>query len=102
MSSAERPLGELVAMGVIAGLVALGLAFATRPRGTARPPLRSPDLLEARASAFELHPASARLTARSRDGALSSDLDLAIVVDGAARPLVLDRDELHVVPDGLR
>ncbi len=89
-------------MGVIAGLVALGLAFATRQRGTARPPLRSPDLLEARASAFELHPASARLTARSRDGALSSDLDLAIVVDGAARPLVLDRDELHVVPDGLR
>jgi hypothetical protein len=102
MSGGRKPLGELVAMGVIAGLVAFGLAFATRPRGAPRAPARSPNVLETRLATFELHPAAARLSARSRDGALHSDVDLAIVVDGSVRPLVLDRDELHVVEDGLR
>jgi hypothetical protein len=89
-------------MGIIAGLVAFGLAFATRTRGPARAPVRSPNTLETRAATFELHPAAARLSVRSRDGALSRDLDLALVVDGDTRPLALDRDELRITPDGLR
>ncbi|HEX3345420.1 MAG TPA: hypothetical protein VHS09_12640, partial [Polyangiaceae bacterium] len=97
-----RPFGELVAMGVIAGLVAFGLAFATRTHGTARAPVRSATSLETRIAAFELHPAAAKLSVRSRDGALSRELELALVVDGTTRPLVLDRDELRVTPDGLR
>jgi hypothetical protein len=102
MASGVRPLGELVAMGVIAGLAAFGLALATRTRGTARVPVRSPDTLETRGSTFELHPSAARLSVRSRDGALSRDLDLSLVVDGEVRRLVLDRDGLRVTPDGLR
>jgi hypothetical protein len=89
-------------MGIIAGLVAFGLAFATRTHGTARAPVRSPTGLETRIASFELHPAAARLSVRSRDGALSRELDLALVVDGTTRPLVLDRDELRATPDGLR
>jgi hypothetical protein len=102
MPGARKPLGELVAMGVIAGLVAFGLAFATRPRGAGRVVARSPNVLESRVATFELHPAAAKLDARSRDGALSRELDLALVVDGTARPLVLDRGELHATADGLR
>jgi len=61
-------LGELVAMGVIAGLVAFGLAFATRSRGRVRAPTRTPNGMETRVAAFELHPTAARLSVRSRDG----------------------------------
>jgi hypothetical protein len=89
-------------MGVIAGLAAFGLALATRTRGTVRVAVRSADTLETRGAIFELHPAAARLSVRSRDGALSRDLDLALVVDGDTRPLVLDRDGLRATPDGLR
>jgi hypothetical protein len=89
-------------MGVIAGLAAFGLALATRTRGTVRVPVRAADTLETRGATFELHPAAARLSVRSRDGTLSRDLDLALVVDGDTRPLALDRDGLHVTPDGLR
>ena len=84
-------------MGIIAGLVAFGLAFATRTHGTARAPVRSPTGLETRIASFELHPAAARLSVRSRDGALSRELDLALVVDGTTRPLVLDRDEIVIL-----
>ena len=89
-------------MGVIAGLVAFGLAFATRTHGTSHAPVRSPTGLQTHGASFELHPAAARLSVRSRDGALNRELDLALVVDGATRPLVLDRDELQITPDGLR
>jgi hypothetical protein len=102
MPSGSRPLGERIAMGIIAGLVAFGLAFATRTRGTARVPVRAPNSLESRGATFELHPAAARLTVRSRDGALDRELDLALVVDGDTRPLALDRDELRATADGLR
>jgi hypothetical protein len=102
MASGRRPLGELVAMGVIAGLIAFGLAFATRSRGIARAPVRSASGLETRVATFELHPAAARLSVRSRDGALNRELDLALVVDGDTRPLALDRDEVHVTPQGVR
>ena len=66
-------------MGVIAGLVAFGLAFATRTHGTSHAPVRSPTGLQTHGASFELHPAAARLSVRSRDGALNRELDLALV-----------------------
>ena len=101
MPTAGKPVGELVAMGVIAGLVAFGLAFATRSRGTVRVQPRVPNVVETRNVLFELHPGSARLTARSRDGALSRDFDLTLVVDGAPQPLTVDRDQLHTTANGV-
>jgi hypothetical protein len=101
MSAGGKPVGELVAMGVIAGLVAFGLAFATRSPGTVRPRPHAPNVVETRSVVFELHPGSARLTARTRDGAMSRDFDLALIVDDATQPLVLDRDELRATPDGM-
>ena len=88
-------------MGVIAGLVAFGLAYALRPRGAARAPTRVPTVLQTRAATFELHPSAAQLTVRSRDGTVSRDLDLAIVVDGTPHPLVLAREDLRPGPDSL-
>jgi len=101
MPTAGKPVGELVAMGIIAGLVAFGLAFATRSRGTVRVQPRLPNVVETRGVVFELHPGSARLTARSRDGALSRDFDLTLVVDGVTQPLTVDRDQLRATPDGM-
>src|SRR5579871_4700089 len=102
MPSSPRPLGELVAMGVIAGLVAFGLALATRPRGAARVAPRASTALGTRLATTELHPGAARITVRSRDGALARDVDLALVVDGVARPLSFGRDDLRRAGDALR
>ena len=68
----------------------------------AAPPQRAANLLDARDALFELHPGAARLSVQSRDGALSRDLDLALVVDGVSRPLVLGREELRASGDALR
>ncbi len=100
--SGSKPIGELLAMGVIAGLVAFGLALANRPHAPRRPPQRAANLLDARDALFELHPGAARLSVQSRDRALSRDLDLALVVDGVSRPLVLGREELRASGDALR
>ena len=94
-------MGELIAMGVIAGLVAFGLAFATRPRGTVRLRSHAANVVETKSVIFELHPGSARLTVRTRDAAVSRELDLALLVDDLTQPLVLDRDELRATPDGM-
>jgi hypothetical protein len=102
MPRERRSMGELFAMGIIAGLIALGLAYAARPRGVVRAATRSATVLETRAASFELHPGAARLTVRSRDGAVSRDIELALVVDGAARPVAISRDDLHSVPGALR
>src|SRR5580704_11640950 len=102
MAGRRRPLTELLAMGVIAGLVAFGLAYATRPgavtrmRAPPRPPLSTPGPV------FELHPAASQLTVRSRDGLVSRDIDLTLVVDGTARPLALARGDLHAEADAVR
>lgn len=100
--SGGKPLGELLAMGLIAGLVALGLGLANRPHAIRRPPTRAANLLDARDALFELHPGAGRLEVQSRDRALSRDLDLALVVDGVSRPLVLGRDELRYSGDVMR
>jgi hypothetical protein len=89
-------------MGVIAGLLAFGLAFATRPHGTARATTHAVTVLDSRIALFELHPAAGRLTVRSRDGALSRDVDLAVVVDGEPHSLSLSREDLRPSPDALR
>jgi hypothetical protein len=95
MAGRRRPFTELLAMGVIAGVVAFALAYATRPgTGTralvhGRPPLSTPT------ATFELRPTSSQLTMKSLDGAVSRDVDLAIVVDGTPHPLTLSRGDLH-------
>jgi hypothetical protein len=89
-------------MGVIAGLAAFGLAYATRPQGATRAHVRAATTLETRAAVFELHPTAGRVTVRSRDGALRRDIDLSIVIDAAAHPLTIARADLRPAPDALR
>jgi len=102
MADGRRSVGELVAMGVIAGLVAYGLAVAMRPRGANKPVARSATLLETPRVAFELHPGAGRVTARSRDGSTTRDVDLGLVVDGTLFPLALAREDLRSSPGSLR
>jgi hypothetical protein len=102
MAGRRRPFTELLAMGVIAGLVAFGLAYTTRPgRGVKSPPPPRPPL-STPGAVFELHPAASQLTVKSRDGVVSRDIDLMLVVDGAPRPLALARGDLHAEPGALR
>jgi len=89
-------------MGVIAGLVAYGLTFATRPRGATKPLARPTTLLETPGGRFDLHPGAGRVTVRSRDGSISRDVDLELVVDGTLYPLALSRDDLRSAPGSLR
>jgi hypothetical protein len=103
MAGPRRPFTELLAMGAIAGLAAFGLAVATRPGATttktvahARPPLST------RHAVFDLKPTTSQLSVASRDGAVSREIDLALVVDGTVRPLALSRGGLHPEPDLLR
>jgi hypothetical protein len=98
----RRSVGELVAMGVIAGLMAFGLAYAARPRGAARAPTHAGTALQTRIAIFELHPGAARLSLRSRDGAVRRDIDLSLVIDGAVQSLALARDDLRSVAGALR
>ena len=102
MADGRRSVGELVAMGVIAGLVAYGLAIATRPRGANKPRARATTLLETTGASFELHPGAGRLTVRSRDGALNRDIDIELVVDGTVYPLALAREDLRTAQGSLR
>jgi len=89
-------------MGIIAGLVAFGLAFAGRSQGPRRAPTRPPGQLVAQEAVFDVHSGSGRITARSRDGAFARDIDLALVVDGVPQPLVLARDALRPAGDVTR
>src|SRR5207248_619350 len=73
-----------------------------RPRGAARAPTRAGTVLQTRTASFELHLGAARLAVRSRDGSVSRDVDLALVVDGAAHSLALARDDLRSVAGALR
>src|SRR5579864_1507423 len=98
----RRSLGELVAMGIIAGLTAFGLAYAARPRGAVRAPVHAGTVLQTKTAIFELHPGAARLSIRSRDGAVHRDVDLSLVVDGSVQSLALARDDLRSVAGALR
>ncbi len=89
-------------MGVIAGLVAFGLAYATRPGAVTRPPPPARPPLSTPGAVFELHPAASQLTVRSRDGVVSRDVDLALMIDGAPHPLALGRGDVHADADAVR
>jgi hypothetical protein len=98
----KRTLGERLAMGVIAGLVAFGIAYWAHPRGGSVQRAHMATLLEARGATFELHPGAAQITVRSRDGAMSRDVDLMTIVDGAPQPFNFARDDLHGGADFVR
>src|SRR5579862_1153099 len=102
MAGGHRPFRELFAMGIIAGLVAFGLAYSTRPTGLTKAPMRVRPPLATTTAVFELHPGASQLTVRSRDGALSRQIDLAILVDGQLFPLALARGNFRTDPNGLR
>ncbi len=102
MAEPRRSVGEILAMGVIAGLVAYGLAYSTRPRGASRPPTRVSTVLWTHGASFELHPGPGRLAIRTRDASSSRDLDLSVVVDGVAQGLHFARDAVRAAPDVLR
>jgi hypothetical protein len=89
-------------MGVIAGVLAFGLAYTTRPHRSARALTHAATLLDTRIAVFELHAAAGRVNVRSRDGALSRDVDLAVVVDGEPHSLSIARDDVRPGPDALR
>lgn len=89
-------------MGVIAGLVAFGLAYSTRTTGLARAPTRARPPLATRGAVFEFHAGASQLTVRSRDGAGSRQIDLAILVDGQLYPIALARGNLRAEPDVMR
>jgi hypothetical protein len=88
-------------MGVIAGLVAFGLAYSTRPTGLARAPSRARPPLATPGAVFELHPGVSQLSVRSRDGATIRQIDLAILVDGQLFPVALARGNLRTEPNAL-
>jgi hypothetical protein len=102
MAQPRRSVGELVAMGVIAGLLAYGLAFAARPRGAPRPPTRISTVLSTRSAVFELHPGPGRLSIHPRQAGASRDVDLAIVVDGVSQDVHCGRDAVRPGPGSLR
>jgi hypothetical protein len=101
MAGGHRPFRELFAMGVIAGLVAFGLAYSTRPAGLTRAPTRVRPPLAIPGAIFELHPGVSQLTVRNRDGGASRQIDLAIVVDGQLFPVALARGNLRTEPEAL-
>jgi hypothetical protein len=95
MTGTRRPIVGLIALGVVAGLAAYGLASAIRPAGVRGPLAHTPSLLETPGAIFELHPGAAQVTLRSRDDAVSRDVELALVVDGQPHPIPLGRAEPH-------
>lgn len=97
----KRSIGERLAMGVIAGLVAFGLAYATGPHRPGAPKARTTPLLETPNATFELHPGASQLTLRSRDGSVGRDVDLAVLVDGVRLPLVVSREDLRTGTDAV-
>jgi hypothetical protein len=93
----RRAIVELVVLGSVAGLIAFGLAYATGIYG-ARPRSQEtidPTKLEAGGSTFSLHEGASELTVKSADGKLSRDVQLSIVVDGAARPVSISREQMR-------
>jgi hypothetical protein len=98
----KRPLFERLAMGAIAGVVAFGLAYLARPRTWRNPRARAAMTLETPLATFELHAGAAQITVRSRDRALTRDVDLALVVDGTVRPFAIAREDVHQGLDALR
>jgi hypothetical protein len=87
--------GEVVALGVVAGLVAFAFAHGVAPRSGGRPATRSVTELDTATAAYDLRFASGQLAVRSRDSLVARDIDLAVVVDGAVTPLSFARDDMR-------
>ncbi len=87
-------------MGVIAGLLAFALAYATRPGSAIRSAVRARPPLSTKTATFELQPSSSELTVKSHDGAVTREVGLSLVIDGEPRPFTLARSDLHPSPDG--
>jgi hypothetical protein len=102
MADPRRSVGELVAMGVIAGLAAYGLAYAMRPRGAPRPPTRAATILRTHGASFELHPGAGRLSVRGREGGAGHDVELAVLLDGSPQPIHVGREAVRGGTDALR
>src|SRR5579863_7362410 len=83
--AAKRSVILQIAAGVVAGAVAFALAHATRP--SAR--VAGSVVLDAGGARFDIHSSGADLVVSSQDGSVSFDVELNIVIDGAARPLTL-------------
>ena len=93
MAGRRRALPELFAIGAFAGLVALALAYATRQDAGPTNSVHGYPPLPTRTAIFELRANSSQLRIRSRDGKISRDVELALVVDGTPQTLTLsDRD----------
>jgi hypothetical protein len=83
--AAKRSVILQIAAGVVAGAVAFALAHATHP--SAR--VAGSVVLDAGGARFDIHSSGADLVVSSQDGSVSFDVELNIVIDGAARPLAL-------------
>jgi hypothetical protein len=96
----RRALVELTAMGLIAGLIAFGIAYAT---GHFHKPVKTkvdPAHLETSTATYDLHEGGSRFTVKSKDGAVARDVDLTLVVDGTPRPFALSRNDAHALDGG--
>ena len=98
----RRSIVEVVALGIIAGLVAFAFTQGLAPRPAGRSSARSATEFETSTASYDLRFAAGQLVARSRDGLVSRDIDLAVVVDGAVTPLSFARDDVRVADGVLR
>ncbi len=89
-------------MGVVAGLLAYGLAYATRPRSAPRPLARVSTVLWTKGASFELHPGPGTLSVTPRGAGSGRDVELSVMVDGVAQAVHFSRDAIHPSPDALR
>ena len=90
-------------MGVLAGLVAFGVSYATRNHGSGdglATPAGPGSKLETRGASFVIYPGASGFSVQSNDGASKRGADLSLVVDGVSRAIALGRDEIHVSEDG--
>jgi hypothetical protein len=83
--AAKRSVILQIAAGVVAGAVGFALAHATHPL----PRVAGSVVLDAGGARFDIHSSGADLVVSSQDGSVSFDVELNIVIDGAARPLAL-------------
>jgi len=89
------PLAIALAAGVCAFAIVRGCTRGVRAEARGRR-ATAPTVLLGRRTSFTLYPESSRVAVRTLDGATSIDLDIALVVDGVARPIQLGRDEVTV------
>ncbi len=91
-----RQVAEVLATGVVAAAVTAGVVVSSlrhvRPIDASA--LRASGAavrLAASGASFVFNPASGHVVAKTKDGAVTRELDVQLVVDGEARPLALER-----------